>query len=118
MEVINNIDKLLGDDLKPTLQRGARVSIAASYFSIYAYEALKKELEGIQDLQFIFTSRNMSTLSRKQKAAWSRWNCEILRKPRFTVPGSILPKSAVVDLGMMWPKLRRTFGDCKASHVK
>ncbi|SDF27679.1 hypothetical protein [Sporolituus thermophilus] len=56
MKVINNIDQALGDDLKATLKRGAKVSIAASYFSIYAYQALKQELENIKELRFIFTS--------------------------------------------------------------
>jgi hypothetical protein len=36
MEVINNIDKTLGADLKKTLGKKARLSIAAAYFSIYA----------------------------------------------------------------------------------
>ena len=56
MEVINNIDKRLGDDLRSTMHRDAKVSIAAAYFSIYAYEALKSELERIKELRFIFTS--------------------------------------------------------------
>lgn len=56
MEVINNIDRLLGDDLRETLEKNSRVSIAASYFSIYAYGALKKELEQIEELKFIFNS--------------------------------------------------------------
>ena len=56
VEVINNIKKLLGDDLKHTIKRGSKVSIAASCFSIYAYESLKKELEQIEELRFIFNS--------------------------------------------------------------
>lgn len=56
MEVINNIDRFLGDDLKQTLLKGSKVSIAASCFSIYAYEALKKELEQVEEVRFIFTS--------------------------------------------------------------
>lgn len=56
MEVINNIDRFLGDDLKHTLRKGTKVSIAASCFSIYAYEALKKELEQVDEVRFIFTS--------------------------------------------------------------
>lgn len=56
MEIINNIDKLLGDDLKKVIKPGAKLSIVASYFSIYAFEALKKELEQIQELKFIFNS--------------------------------------------------------------
>ncbi len=56
MEIIDNISKLLGDELKRTLIPGAKLKIAASCFSIYAFEALKKELESIESLEFIFTS--------------------------------------------------------------
>nr|WP_321266029.1 SNF2-related protein [Alcaligenes faecalis] len=56
MELIDNISRLLGDDLKQTLKPGARLKIAASCFSMYAYEALKSELEKIDELDFIFTS--------------------------------------------------------------
>lgn len=45
MELIDNINRLLGDDLKQTLKPGARLKIAASCFSMYAFEALKAELE-------------------------------------------------------------------------
>lgn len=40
MEIINNIEKLLGDDLKHILKRGSKVSIAVSCFSIYANSRL------------------------------------------------------------------------------
>jgi SNF2 family DNA or RNA helicase len=56
MEIIDNINKLLGDSLKQSAQPGSRLKIAASCFSIYAYEALRAELEKIESLQFIFTS--------------------------------------------------------------
>ena len=56
MEIIDNINNLLGDDLKKTLQPNVKLKIAASCFSIYAYEALKAELEQIDSLNFIFTS--------------------------------------------------------------
>ncbi|WP_163650256.1 helicase-related protein [Modicisalibacter sp. 'Wilcox'] len=56
MEIIDNVSRLLGDDLKDTLRPGARLKIAASCFSIYAYEALKDELEALDSVEFIFTS--------------------------------------------------------------
>ena len=56
MELIDNINKLLGDDLKTTLRANARLKVAASCFSMYAFEALKAELEKIDELSFIFTS--------------------------------------------------------------
>src|SRR5687767_8913134 len=56
MEVIDNISRLLGDDLKGKVRAGTRIKIAASCFSIYAFEALKNELEKIDSLEFIFTA--------------------------------------------------------------
>jgi hypothetical protein len=56
MELIDNINRLLGDDLQRTLKPGARLKVAASCFSMYAFEALKKELEQVDALHFIFTS--------------------------------------------------------------
>ena len=56
MEIIDNINHLLGDNLKQTLMPGAKLKIAASCFSIYAFEALKTELEKIELLEFIFTT--------------------------------------------------------------
>jgi hypothetical protein len=56
MDLIDNINRLLGDDIKQSLKPGARLKVAASCFSIYAFEALKTELERIDELSFIFTS--------------------------------------------------------------
>lgn len=56
MEIIDNISTLLGDDLKKTLTSKTKLKIAASCFSIYAYESLKKELEKVDSVEFIFTA--------------------------------------------------------------
>lgn len=56
MKIIDNINSLLGDDLKASIQPKAKLKIAASCFSIYAYEALKSELAKIESLEFIFTA--------------------------------------------------------------
>jgi hypothetical protein len=56
MKIIDNTSQLLGDDLKETMSRGSRLKIAASCFSIYAFEALKAELTKVDSLQFIFTA--------------------------------------------------------------
>ncbi|MCF7765114.1 MAG: hypothetical protein K9N62_15715 [Verrucomicrobia bacterium] len=65
MEIIDNINRLLGDDLKKALRPGSKLKIAASCFSIYAYEALKSELGKIDSLQFIFTSPTFALVSRE-----------------------------------------------------
>ena len=56
MNVIDNINHRLGDDLKESVKNGCKLSIAASSFSIYAFEALRKELGKIDNLRFIFSS--------------------------------------------------------------
>jgi superfamily II DNA or RNA helicase len=56
MELIDNINRLLGDSFKDVLRSKSKVKIAASTFSIYAFEALRKELEKIESFEFIFTS--------------------------------------------------------------
>lgn len=55
-KLINNISERVVDDIKGRLSKGTFVSIAAASFSIYAYEALKEELEQVEQLRFIFTS--------------------------------------------------------------
>lgn len=56
MELFDNITKAVKDDLKTTLSKGSQLSIAAACFSIYAYSQLKKQLDSIEELRFIFTS--------------------------------------------------------------
>ncbi|MBQ1198933.1 MAG: DEAD/DEAH box helicase family protein [Bacteroidaceae bacterium] len=56
MELIDNVSKTLKDDLLCELHSGSKVSIAASCFSIYAFEQLKSQLKDIKELRFIFTS--------------------------------------------------------------
>lgn len=50
MKIIDNINNLLGDDLRASLNSKTKLKIAASCFSIYAYEALKKELSSIEEI--------------------------------------------------------------------
>lgn len=56
MKLIDNLSEKLVDDLRVTMQRDSRVSIAAACFSVYAYEELKVQLENIDELRFLFTS--------------------------------------------------------------
>ena len=61
MQILDNLNRTVRDDLKETMQKGSKVSIAAACFSIYAYQELKKQLEGINELRFIFTSPTFTT---------------------------------------------------------
>ena len=67
MELINNTTKTLRDDLAVEIKKGSKLSIAASCFSIYAFQELKKELQGIEELRFIFTSPTFTTEKAKKE---------------------------------------------------
>lgn len=49
------------EDLRSSIHRKSKLSIAAACFSIYAYQELKEQLEGIDELRFIFTSPTFVT---------------------------------------------------------
>ena len=61
MELINNVSKTLRDDLMQQIKAGSQLSIAASCFSIYAFQELKDVLKDIKELRFIFTSPTFIT---------------------------------------------------------
>ena len=56
MEIFNNTTKVVRDDLEKIIAPNSKISIAAACFSIYAYQELKKQLQSIDELRFIFTS--------------------------------------------------------------
>ncbi len=72
MRIIDNVSELLGDDLKAEIGPRSKVRIAASTFSIYAFEALKHELESVDELEFIFTSPTFTTTRAADKPAAER----------------------------------------------
>lgn len=56
MQIIDNVNLTVKGDLQEAVRKGSKMSIAAACFSIYAFQELKKQLEGIDELRFIFTS--------------------------------------------------------------
>lgn len=67
MELIDNHNKTLRDDLSVEIKDGGKISIAAACFSIYAFQELKKQLQGIDELRFIFTSPTFVTEKTKKE---------------------------------------------------
>ncbi|MBR1443205.1 MAG: DEAD/DEAH box helicase family protein [Firmicutes bacterium] len=55
-DYIDNLNKLLRDDLAREIKKGSKLKIAAACFSIYAFRELKAELMNIEELKFLFTS--------------------------------------------------------------
>lgn len=61
MKVFNNVTDIVRDDMAVTMKKGSKVAIAAACFSMYAYNELKKQLENVDELRFIFTSPTFVT---------------------------------------------------------
>lgn len=56
MKNFDNVNERVIDDLRQEIKSHSKIKIAAASFSIYAYEALKTELEKTDAVQFLFTS--------------------------------------------------------------
>ncbi len=52
---IDNQFEKLGDDLKGLIKENDSMKVCASFFSIYAFQSLKKELLSLEKFHFIFT---------------------------------------------------------------
>lgn len=69
MKLIDNHIEKLGDDLKRNIMDNSKLRICASIFSMYGYEALKKELSEIEEFKFIFTDPTFveKTVNKKEQ---------------------------------------------------
>ena len=52
----DNINSKVVDDLRVSIKKGSKLSIASACFSIYAFQELKEQLQRIDELRFIFTA--------------------------------------------------------------
>jgi len=66
----NKLNKV-GDELKLNIEKGSKISIISSYFSIYAFKELKKELNKVDELRFIFTEPIFKEESINEKRNYS-----------------------------------------------
>ena len=67
MKLIDNHVEKLGDDLKKEIKENSKIRICASIFSMYGYEALKKELSKINEFKFIFSDPTFIEKNNKNK---------------------------------------------------
>lgn len=67
LKIFNNKTEKLGDELKSDIRNGSKISIAAAIFSMYGFEALKKELSKIDKINFIFTDPTFVEVSKDSK---------------------------------------------------
>lgn len=68
MKIFDNITDIVRDDLKETIQRGSKVSIAAACFSMYAYKELKHQLEQVEMSVFLKNSKIIKIVDRDDRS--------------------------------------------------
>lgn len=56
MKIIDNVNEKLVDNLISQVQSGDKLSIAASCFSMYAFQELKSKLQDVENFRFLFTT--------------------------------------------------------------
>jgi len=78
---LDNRQNTVADDLNKTICPGSTVSIAATCFSIYAFEELKEVLKGVDKFRFLFTEPTF-TADHAAKAPKSRREFFISRLSR------------------------------------
>ena len=54
MKIYDNISEIVKDDMESTITKGSKVSVAAAYFSMYAYKELKKQLNSVDELYQLY----------------------------------------------------------------
>ena len=82
MQVLDNINSLFGDDLKEKFTSGSKVQIAAANFSIFAYEALKSELQKVDSFEFIYTSPTFTSGQQSEDNKQAHREFEIPKRNR------------------------------------
>ena len=45
----------VADELKSSMRKGSKLSVISAYFTLYAYRALKKELEKVDSFRMVLT---------------------------------------------------------------
>lgn len=78
---LNNITETLRDDLAAQITPGCCVSVAADQFSMYAYQALKTELDKVKEFRFIYTSPTF-TKEKPEKRQMREWYIPRLGRER------------------------------------
>ena len=56
MKIIDNVNTILKQEFENEIRFGSTVSIVAAYFSMYAFNELKKNLWDVEEFRFIFSS--------------------------------------------------------------
>ena len=67
-DFFDNRSRILKDDLVARLRSGDRLAVAAAYFSIYGYQELRNQLDGLEGMRFLYTAPTFLQAKADKKA--------------------------------------------------
>ena len=122
MEYLDNTGRQrLGDALKEAIGEDAKLSIIASYFTIFAYGELKEELSKVNELRFVF---DQPTFLKKMESEKEPREWEITRRGRelgvagtgleLTLSNNVNQRALARECAQ-WARERATFKSAKRS---
>jgi hypothetical protein len=63
----DNRTRILKDDLSRIVKQGDKISVAASVFSMYAFDELREQLESVEEFRFIYTQPTFAKARAKKE---------------------------------------------------
>lgn len=114
VKVINSLMENICDDLQSSLKQGSRLAMAAAFFSIYAFDALRETLEELEDFRFIFTEPTFTqeqVKKQQRKFYIPRLNRELsLYGSQFEIKlKNVLEQRAIARECAEWIRQKATF---------
>src|SRR5699024_1273481 len=76
-------DNTLKNILEKKIKAGSKVAIASAYFSLFAFDALKKQLDHVDDFKFLYTQPTFYKKERDLKRQYHLQKDETPRQPTF-----------------------------------
>lgn len=122
VQIIDNKgDNTLKNVLVKQIKKGSKVAIASSYFSIYAYEALMKQLESVDDFKFLYTAPTFLKTDNEKKRKYHLEKMVESSYPKFD--GKMyeiklrneLKSPAIAKLAAEWIRKKATFKTVRGS---
>lgn len=55
LSINNKGENTIVNELKKSIRSGSKVAVASAYFSLYAFDALQKELGKSEEFKFLYT---------------------------------------------------------------
>lgn len=113
--VDNKGDNTLRNVLKQHIKKDAKVAVASHYFSIYAFEALQKELQKVDHFQFLYTKQTFYKEEREIKRQYHLQPKEDIQYPMYDgTPYEIklrnkLASPAIAKMTADWIREKATF---------